>query len=382
MFCAQPDCPQQTHPIFGNGQWVGDCQVVRLVYSTNLANYYEATRHDEATRTPCRLLLKVAHHYDQYEDGNAMQPHYFLVAEAYWLMSITQMRPKNHNPDDPNHPLNILPVLVPAYEGATLAGAYYGLTTIGTQVYRYSVLAWIDGIFLTEKLAQNPQPYYTHVAQMMNALMTTLQFLYGLRGDYAHFNLTPDAIFIRASDDASLRPVLFDLGFVKPINMRDDMLYPVIRYFVDPRYTAPAVFNIAKNVMNPRQADLFSLGMLTYTLLMGKPYLGETTLSGSQLRQRALKMNTSDIKIDRTDMAGHGDIFSRVIQIAMLANLTEANKPTQSLDMLKNNLVSFSTLPPIRKEQTLQELTWRWGLLIAILALSITLVAVLFAQLV
>lgn len=372
LFCTQKDCPKYTHPIFGSGQWVGDLQVVRWIYSTNLAHFYEATRQSQT------FLLKVAHHYDQYEMNSLMQPHHFLTAEVNLWTQVAEERrrnKRNFDVDDPNHPLNILPVIQPSF--AVSSTSYYGLTQIHGRSYYYSVFEWIDGIFLTEYLAQTPKPFVSYVGQMMRALVDALSYLYKISSNYAHLNLSPDSIFIRASDDVMLRPVLLDLGFVRPQNQptKDEVFYAVVKYYADPSYTHPDLWR-GVDIAYPRYADLYSLGMLTYRLVTGKPLVDETFISRDELREK-INQQLQATLASLDNMTSEKQL-NQVIKIGLEA----LQKSTVHIEHMRGILQQFAPLDPIPKEKTLLEITWKWGLLTAIIALSLTLLAVVVSQIV
>jgi hypothetical protein len=55
LWCQERDCPAETSPIImGYGDFLGDIQVVRLLYVLRTAVIYQAQRGEE------RVLLKVA----------------------------------------------------------------------------------------------------------------------------------------------------------------------------------------------------------------------------------------------------------------------------------------------------------------------------------
>ncbi len=380
LFCVQTDCPKQTQPIFGHGVWIGDLRVVRMVYNTNLAHFYEATRQSPETGKKETCFVKVAHHNNTLEDTDPKQPYFFLINEANFLFQIQKDHPNRPHPRDPNHHLNMLPRLLLPYanhpiDNLSPTSKYVGTTTIDGRFYRYIVFEWIDGNFLTDKLAQNPQPYFRHAGRLIYALLTTLQFLYQQSNHYTHLNLNPSAVFIRSCTDAVWRPVLLDLGFIQSAQLNDNDFMHIVRQTADPRYTYHKLLN--DESFQALNADLYSLGMLLYTMLAGKPFLNDMTLSKPLLRQQAIKINPKDVIIPVT--ASQDEIAPLNTFIQTVVNM-DANRIVDVNDIRKT-ISGFEGLSPIPQKRSIAEWTWQIGLFLIIVALSTTLLAVVLGQL-
>jgi serine/threonine-protein kinase len=112
----------------------------------------------------------------------------------------------------------------------------------------------------------DPQEVVTYLCHVAIALDKT----HG--ASIVHRDLKPGNVFITEGEDGSLRAKILDFGIAKLI-AEGATSGGMPQSLGTPLYMAPEQFNIGKKV-SPA-ADVFSLGMMAYTLLVGAPYWQE-----------------------------------------------------------------------------------------------------------
>jgi serine/threonine protein kinase len=267
LWCENRDCPSGTMTlIFDYGDSLGDIEVIRLMRILRTSAIYEAKRGSET------ILLKVAH--DNCQDQ--------LRREATTLAQFGEKQ---------QHPM--LPKLLPAYQYADLKQRPYGKTVVQEETKYYVVFKHIEGEFLRDMLAKNPQPWYQHAAWLAVSLSDVLAFLHVKAGKF-HLNLNPSCILVRIDKSGVPRPVLVDLGICSAEINRDQVLRSCL-----PAYTAPELLD--KNITVSPTTDVYGLGLVLYEMLSGRPAYKYRLRSDDEIRQSVRKENPPPV--NRTDLA-------------------------------------------------------------------------------
>jgi len=270
LWCQEPDCPAGHLPIvFDYGEWLGDIQVLRLLRILRNAAIYEAERDGQ------KVLLKVAH--DGYQDQ--------LRLEARTLAELAA---------DRQHPS--LPVLLPAYRQAEIVHRPYGKTVFQGETKYYLVFEHIEGEFMRDMLLKNPQPWYLHAAWLAIMLADVVAFLH-IKARRLHLNLHPEAIYIRYDKAGVPRPVLLDLGLLSAVN--EEVRETWMEKYAVPAYTPPEL--IARDASPSQASDVYSLGLLLYEMLAGRPAFEFAQRRDADVRAAVVKGVPQPL--ERTDLA-------------------------------------------------------------------------------
>lgn len=100
------------------------------------------------------------------------------------------------------------------------------------------------------------------------------------RASIVHRDLKPGNVFLTEREDGSLRAKILDFGVAKLI-ADGATSAGATQSLGTPLYMAPEQFNIGQKV-SPA-VDIFSLGMMAYTLLVGAPYWQEEISAGANI---------------------------------------------------------------------------------------------------
>jgi hypothetical protein len=140
----------------------------------------------------------------------------------------------------------------------------FGETTVKGVSRVFCVYAPLKGVTLRQAMLENPQVWHYEAA------WTTLVLAHTLRNPIAdkrlHLSLSPSVINIFTDDDGHWRPTLLDLGWLW---QSASTTLPYNR--MDPAYTAPEVMADKHGSGLSLSADVYSLGMMYFEMLAGKP---------------------------------------------------------------------------------------------------------------
>ena len=100
------------------------------------------------------------------------------------------------------------------------------------------------------------------------------------RASIIHRDLKPANVFLTEREDGSLRAKILDFGVAKLI-AEGATSAAATQNLGTPLYMAPEQFKLGQKV-SPA-VDIFALGMMAYTLLVGKPYWQEEVAAGSNI---------------------------------------------------------------------------------------------------
>jgi serine/threonine protein kinase len=263
LWCPEVDCPaEEGFPVLVYGDYLGDLKVTKLMRVWRTAALYEALRGDK------KVMLKVAH---QSEDSEERLRREAVALESLrprggWLQSFMSSR----------RPL--VPELLSPYP--VYAKRPYGEISFRGETKFYSVFSLAEGKFLSDMLLENPQMWHYDAAWITIGLAEALRPL--AMQNRCHLCLTPDMVLVDVDKEGHLRPMLLDLGLI--IGGADIQSVYEWPKLVEPAYTAPALLNGARvNSVSPA-ADVYSLGMLFFEMLAGKPAFEHKLRRDEQIR--------------------------------------------------------------------------------------------------
>jgi serine/threonine protein kinase len=379
LWCQEKTCGgQRTSLLLDYGDMLNDVKIIRELHLYRSAALYLGQRKKQ------KLLVKVAH--------IGAEP--YLRKEASFLAEIA---PKQKN--DPAYKafLQILPPYVLPRDES------FGRANLANEEKTYALFAYKkeffeEGMVLSDLLLANPLPWYPSVFWFLVELADAIAVLHQEKR-YVHGNINPDLIYIRFNRNGLMMPLLIDLGLsLRETELRD--LLWLHRYGVV-NYMAPElVFDYLKResvkqtesldyrrlplakgfnesvptkkdekVLSP-QSDIYSLGMLLYTMLEGqaafpdKPYNPKPKLQRKRVRTRQF----SNVK--------RHDFVSEIseTQLSDILNKALAKQARERYASLKDFVEAFpKTLQRIPPERfSFSERAW-----IGVYMLAITLVLVI-----
>lgn len=308
LWCQDPDCPaEEGFELFGYGDFLGDLKVTKLVRVWRSAAVYEAER----GKLP--VLLKVAHPTDACAER--------LKREATALHSLTpgQSGPIAFARSFFPARRPTVPLILPPYPSKLKRP--YGEITYRGEPRVYSVYQHARGKILSDVLLENPQIWHSQAAWVISAIAESLRPL--VAANRCHLCLTPDIILIDTDRHGNLRPMLLDLGLVAEAGP-DGAGQDGYR-LTEPAYTAPELLADPHHPVPSLAADVYSLGMIYFEMLAGRPAFEGKLRRDDQLREDVTE-NRKPLSIDRPelDQSGVTAIVERAVSAtARFNNVTE-----------------------------------------------------------
>lgn len=290
LWCQERDCPaERGHALLEYGDFLGDLKVTKLLRVWRTAALYQAMRGEE------KVLLKVAHETEDSEER--------LKREALAFEALTDKPwgPVAFVRSFMAKPRPTLPELLSPYPVPSKRP--YGEITLRGETKFFSVFKHIDGKFLSDLLLENPQMWHYHAAWIVIALAEAMRPL--AAAGKSHLLLVPDVILVDTDEQGQLRPVLLDLGFIVAGNELES-IYEFTR-LADPAYTAPELLAGRTAKTATPAADVYSLGMLFYEMLAGKPAF-ENKLRRDQKIREAVGQFRGGLPVGRPELEAAGVI--------------------------------------------------------------------------
>lgn len=346
LWCPEPDCPAEAgYALFGYGDFLGDLKITKLVRAWRTAALYEAQRGET------QVLVKVAHRGEETEERLRREAHAFesLTPKPSALGAFfASFRPS---------PRPILLRPLPPYP--TPAKRPFGEISFRGETKVFSVFQYVKGKLLSDVLLENPQIWHSEAAWLIATVAEALRPL--TANKKCHLSLTPDVILVDVDADGHVRPTLLDLGFLLEGNEMGSLADWA--RLCEPAYTAPELLNGQRvKTVNP-SADVYSLGLIFYELLAGRPGFEPKLRRDEQVRELVAK-GAGSLPVERPELEQAGVI--KIVDRAIARN-NRFNTVTE----LGEALTAIYSTPPKEKRPTPR----RFYVLIILLMLVLLMVA-------
>jgi serine/threonine protein kinase len=343
LWCQDPDCPaENAYALMGYGEYLGDLKVARLIRVWRTAALYEAYRNEE------KVLLKVAHPGDDYAER--------LRRETVALRSMTP------SPSGPGafvrsflpKTRSLYPIPLSPYPSKTRQP--YGEISYRGEPRVYAVYVHAKGKILSDILLETPQIWHTQAAWLMTTVCAALRPL--IRGKKCHLSITPEIIMVDTDEEGFLRPMLLDLGFI--LDTRESAGDYDWSKLCEPAYTAPEILIPSSNGVHTLAADVYSLGMIYFEMLAGRPAFRNIIRRDEQLREQVTQ-ERKPLSVGRPELQQSG--VTAILEYAMAhsgryENATELSKALKKI---------YSS-PPAEKRK-LPARTWVLIIFVAIVSI-------------
>ena len=272
LWCQDLECPaERGYPLLSYGDFIADLKVTKLVRVWRTASLYEAQRGDQP------LLLKVAHPTDECNDR--------LRRESVSIQALSPRTSGLRSFARSFFPASrpVYPVSVPAFPDRS--SQPYGEISLHGQPRVFSVYKYARGKILSDLMLENSQLWHTQSAWIIETVGAALRPL--VANEKLHLCLSPDIILVDKDKDGILRPMLLDLGLL--IDGPEIAVISEWQKMIEPAYTAPEVFVASQNGGPTSAADSYSLGMIYYEMLAGRPAYETKMLRDDQLREDVIE---------------------------------------------------------------------------------------------
>jgi serine/threonine protein kinase len=288
LWCPEVDCPaEERFPVLVYGDYLGDLKISKLMRVWRTAALYEATRGED------KVMVKVAHKSEDSEERLKREAAAFQSFQHRgwspfgWLRGFTPSeRP-------------LLPELLPPYPLA--AKRPYGEISFRGVTKFYSVFKPVEGKFLSDLMLENPQMWHYDAAWVAIAIAEALRPM--AAQNRCHLCLTPDMILVDKDSQGHLRPMLLDLGLI----VAGEEIQSIYEWpqMVEPAYTPPELTDRSRVKSVSPAADAYSLGMLYFEMLAGKPGFEHEVRRDDQIRGAVLQYRGS-LPVDRPELEKAG----------------------------------------------------------------------------
>jgi serine/threonine protein kinase len=346
LWCERTDCPaEQGYSVLKYGDHLGDLKVTKLLRVWRTAALYEAVRGEET------VLLKVAHRSDDCEERLKRETTVLeALADKPWFpFSLIKSFLPNSRP--------LLPVPLSPYPVSSKRP--YGELTFRGETKFFSIFRHAQGKFLSDLLLENPQLWHYQASWIVIALADALRPI--ASSNRCHLCLTPDMILIDTDKEGYLRPLappppptqlppdhegylrplLLDLGLIVGGNEMESV-YDWTKIW-EPAYTAPELLLSPRTKTAAPTADVYSLGMILYEMLAGKPAFESKTQRDDQIRE-VVTQHRSTRPLERPELEHAG--VAKIVERATSPN--PASRFSNVLE-LANALISIYSKPPAEK---------------------------------
>lgn len=348
LFCQDPDCPaEKGYTLLEYGEYLGDLKITKFLRVWRTAALYEAERDGEP------VLLKIANSGEANADR--------LRREATVLQSISPRRESFRGRIRSFLPSSspVIPVPLAPYPGRFRRP--YGEITHRGEARVFSVYEHAEGKILSDLMLEIPQIWHTQAAWIIITLANALRPL--AARNRCHLSLTPDVIMVRRDKDGILRPMLLDLGFALEVSEASGL--SDWARVCEPAYTAPELLANSRNGSHSLSADVYSLGMILYEMLAGKPAFEYKLRRDDQLREEILHVR-KPVSVGRPELeqSGVASVLEQAVSPSeRYGNVIDFSKALQQI---------YST-PPAERRKT----PGRTYLLIAILGVILLIVGII-----
>lgn len=323
LWCQDPDCPaEEGYELLGYGDFLGDLKITKLVRVWRSAAVYEAER------GKLQVLLKVAHPTDDCVERlkrEAAALHSLSPAQSGPLAFVRSFLPSSRP---------AIPVILPPYPSKLKRP--FGEITFRGEPRVYSVYQYARGKVLSDVLLENPQIWHSQAAWVITAVAEALRPL--VAGNRCHLCLTPDIILVDTDRHGNLRPMLLDLGLI--LEAGSNGAAPDRSKLSEPAYTAPELLANSHDEIPTLAADVYSLGIIYFEMLAGRPGFESKLRRDDQLREDVTE-NRKPLSIDRPELDQSGVTaiveralastgrYNNVIELAAALTKIYSNPPAE-----------------------------------------------------
>lgn len=320
LWCQDRDCPaEQGYPVFAYGDYFGDLKITRLITVWRTAALYESLRGRQT------VWLKVSHSDPESEDR--------LKREAAFLQSVGGVagKPsllKSLRPDP--YPVHLR--LLPPYP--TPSKRLHGEISIRGEPKVFTVLQPVHGSLLSDRLLETPQVWHYEAAWVTATLARGLRPL--ASRNLAHLSLTPNMVMVDVDTEGHWHPTLLDFGWLWDGSSDGTYLAGLIPHCT-PAYTAPEVLAGRPASLGPA-SDTYSLGMILYEMLAGRPAYDPYLKRDDQVR-RVVAQTPAPPPIDRPELEASG-------VVKMVAKAIAPSDRYPNVQQLAKALTSVYGSPP------------------------------------
>lgn len=293
LWCQDKDCPaEEGFPVLTYGDYLGDLKITKLVRVWRTAALYEAERGAEP------VWVKVAHAGEDCEER--------LKREALALEALAPrtLPFQSYFPQ----PRSVLPVPLSPYP--TPSKRPFGEISFRGETKVFSVFKINKGKILSDLLLENPQLWHYEAAWIIITLAEALRPL--AAKNKCHLSLTPEVVLVDVDPDRHYRPMLLDLGFIIEGNEIEG--FGDFPKLCEPAYTAPELLAGKRLKTVTPAADAYSLGMMLYEMLAGKPGWEPKLYRDEKVREGVVQ-NRTPLAVGRPELqqAGVVKIVERAI---------------------------------------------------------------------
>lgn len=297
LWCQDVDCPaEEGYPLLTYGDYLADLKVTRLIRVWRTASLYAAQRDSEP------VLLKVAHPTDECSERLRRE------ATALEVMSPRTSGMRAFVRSFFPTPRPLYPVLMPAYLGGS--SRPFGEVSFRGQPRVFCVYQYAEGKILSDLMLENPQIWHTQSAWIVETIGRAFQPL--VSNNKIHLCLSPDIVLVDEDRHGNLRPMLLDLGLLV-----DGAEVSEIQGWVkmcEPAYTAPEVLAGSTNGGPTLSADSYSLGLIYYEMLAGRPAYETKLLRDEQLWEDVIESRKPPpVGRPELEMSGVAAILERAV---------------------------------------------------------------------
>jgi serine/threonine protein kinase len=342
LFCQEIYCPTEKSPlILGQGDWLGDIEIVNVVSVTRTATLYEAVQQKQ------KIFLKVAHPGQEHKER--------LQREAEFFNNMQGNLRFGH----------LLPQLLPPYTNTTLKRDVIGKSMVGNHLLYFFLFAHVDAESLRDLLMKNPQLWIQHVGWITQQLATAVGFLHSRQ--FLHLGLRPECMLIRFDQENIPRLLLVDLGVAATLR---DFRSEWVKQMVPPAYTAPELLD--PNYTADMRTDVYGVGQVLYEMLIGESMYVHNLQSDATVIEAV--QHNKRVRMNRME-----DV-PQVAQIALsaTAGLTEWENRPKDLRIVGRQLQDLFDAVPEEKKSRLPR---RRTIYTAALALLVIVALIVFALL-
>jgi serine/threonine-protein kinase len=316
LWCQDKDCPaENSYNLMGYGEYLGDLKVAKLVQVWRTAAIYEAYRNED------KVLLKVAHPGDEFAD----RPRQETVA----LRSLTPGQTGLSGFVRSFMPSSRSPYLIPLPPYPSKSKQPYGEISYHGEPRVYAVYQHVSGKVLSDLLLETPQIWHTQAAWLTTTIGDALRPL--VRSKKCHLYITPEIILVDTDDQGTYRPMLLDLGFIFDAN-ESTGLYDWAK-ICEPAYSAPELLIPSQNGAISLAADVYSLGMIYFEMLAGRPAFRNIILRDDKLRDEVVQVR-KPLSVGRPELQQSGvtTILERAVaHTGRYNNVTEFSKDLKKI---------------------------------------------------